>query len=186
MASASKESERNEAKDTWKHRIAHELLHYWMNVAYLAIFFGAFAWYRRFVLAEYHISYFHYGSAIIEALVLAKVILVGDALGLNRGYENKPLIYPTLHKAVVFSIFVGIFAIDEHVVEGLIHGKGVAGGLAALWSEGRDEIISRCIVTFFAFIPFFAFRELALVLGQGKLRRLFFRGDAAAHLSPTG
>jgi hypothetical protein len=186
MASTSRESERNEAKGTWKRRIAHELLDYWMNVVYLAIFFGVFAWYRRFILAEYHISYMHYGSAIIEALILAKVILVGDALGLNRGYENKPLIYPTLHKAVVFSIFVGIFTIVEHVVEGLIHGQGVAGGLAALWSEGRDEIISRCIVTFFAFIPFFALRELAIVLGEGKLHRLFFRRDAAAQPSPTG
>jgi hypothetical protein len=182
MTPSSQASERNEAKGTWKQRLAHEFVQYWITVAYLVVFFGAFAWYRRFVLAEYQISYMHYGSAIIEALILAKVILVGDALGLNRGYENKPLIYPTLGKAVVFSIFVGIFAILEHMIEGLIHGTGIAGGLAALWSEGRDEIISRCLVTFFAFIPFFAFRELALVLGEGKLRRLFFRRSAVREL----
>jgi hypothetical protein len=39
---------------------------------YLAIFFGVFTWYRRFVLAEYRITYLHYGTAIIEALILAK------------------------------------------------------------------------------------------------------------------
>jgi hypothetical protein len=168
-------------KAGWKQRIAHEFVQYWINVAYLVIFFGAFAWYRRFVLAEYKITYLHYGTAIIEALVLAKVILVGDALGLSRKLENKPLIYPTLRKAVVFSCFVGLFAIVEHIVEGLVHGKGVAGGLATLWHEGKDEILSRSLVTFFAFIPFFAFRELEIVLGEGRLRRLFFRRDTVSH-----
>jgi hypothetical protein len=28
---------------------------------------------------------------------LAKVVLIGDALGLSRGFENRPLIYPTLY-----------------------------------------------------------------------------------------
>src|SRR6476661_7442649 len=115
------------AKGNWKHRIAHELIRYWTNVAYLAVFFGAFAWYRRFVLAEYGISYLNYGAAIIEAMILAKVILIGDALGLGRGFQNKPLIYPTLNKAVVFSILVGVFAIIEHMVSGMLHGKGVRG-----------------------------------------------------------
>jgi len=167
-------------KSNWKHRIGQEFVRYWFNVVYLAIFFGVFAWYRRFVLAEYRITYLHYGTAIIEALILAKVILIGDALGLNRRDENKPLIYPTVRKAIVFSIFVGIFAVVEHVLEGLLHGKGVAGGLATLWSEGRDEILARCLVTFFAFIPFFALRELGMLLGEGKLRGLFFRRNTAA------
>jgi hypothetical protein len=179
MTPASKASERNGTKGTWKQRLAHEFVRYWVNVAYLALFFGVFVVYRRFVLAEYQISYLHYGTAIIEALILAKVILIGDAAGLGGESKDKPLIYPTLRKAVVFSIFVGIFAIVEHMVEGLIHGKGVAGGLATLWSEGKDEILARCLVTFFAFIPFFAFRELAVMMGEGELHSLFFRKRAS-------
>jgi hypothetical protein len=166
------------AKGMWRGRIAHELVEYWINFVYLAVFFAAFTWYRRFVLAEYQITYLHYGTAVIEALILAKVILIGDALGLGRSRENGPLIYPTLRKALVFSCFVGVFAIVEHMVVGLIHGKGVAGGLAALWNEGKDEIFSRGLITFFAFIPFFAFRELGMLLGEGKLRDLFFRRHA--------
>jgi hypothetical protein len=66
------------------------------------------------------------------------------------------------------------------MVDGLIHGKGFAGGLAELWSEGKYEIFSRCLITFFAFIPFFAFRELGMLLGEGKLRALFFRRNDTA------
>ena len=162
-------------KSGWRQRIAHELLQYWITFFYLAFFFAAFAWYRRFILAEYHITYFHYGSALIEALILAKVVLVGDALGLSRGHEDKPLIFPVLHKAVVFSLFVGLFAILEHTIGALFHGKGFAGGFRELMNEGKYELLARCLLTFFAFIPFFAFRELARVMGEGKLRALFFR-----------
>jgi len=158
----------------WKQRIKHELLVYWANVVYLAIFFGVFTWYRRLILAEYRITYLHYGWAVIEALILAKVILVGDALRLGRGFEGKPLILRVLDKAVVFSLFVGLFAVLEHVIEGLMHGKGFAEGIHKILAEGKDELLARCLLTFFAFIPFFAFKELGRAMGNGKLRELFF------------
>jgi hypothetical protein len=162
----------------WKKRVVRELIRYWINVLYLAVFFGAFAWYRRFVLAGYGIDYLHYGTAIVEAMILGKVILIGEALGLSRGFENKPLIYPTLHKAVVFTIFVAVFAIVEEIVSAVLHGKGVAGGLNELRGKETTEIISRCLVMFLAFIPFFAFKELGMRLGEGTLGKLFFRKNA--------
>ena len=54
----------------------------------MAIFFGAFANYRRLLLAHYGISYEDYGSAVIRALVLAEVVLVAETLRLGRGYEE--------------------------------------------------------------------------------------------------
>gem|GEM_PF-365712 len=162
----------------WKQKFTHELVRYFVNVVYLAVFFGAFAWYRRFILYQYQITYLNYGTAIIEALVLAKVIWIGELIGLDHGQENKPLIYPTIYKAFVFTLFVGLFAVIEHMVGGFIRGIGVSGGLAELWRQGKYELLARCIVTFLAFIPFFAFRELAKVLGEGKLRKLFFKDKA--------
>jgi hypothetical protein len=161
-----------------KQKIIRELILYCVSFGYLLFFLGAFAWYRRVILAEYGISYLHYGAAAIEALILAKVIWLGELLRLGRRQEGKPLIYPTLSKAVEFSLFVGLFAIIEHIIGGLVHGVGVAGGLAELWHEGKYELMGRCLVTFFAFIPFFAFRELASAMGEGKMRHLFFRKKA--------
>jgi hypothetical protein len=179
MSARPSEANPSQAEPAWKQRIVDELIRYWVNVVYLAIFLGAFAWYRRFVLAEYRISYFNYGTPIIEALILAKVILIGDAMNLGRGFENRPLIYPTVYKAIIFSGFVGLFAIAEHMIGGLLHGTGVAGGLAKLWNEGKYELLARCLVTFLAFIPFFAFKELEAAVGKGSLRGLFFRRKAA-------
>jgi hypothetical protein len=40
----------------WKQKVAHEMIEYSMNFVYLAFLFGVFTWYRRLILAEYHIS----------------------------------------------------------------------------------------------------------------------------------
>ena len=159
----------------WKHRLAHEMLEYWINFVYLAIFFAVFTWYRRLILAEYRITYLHYWVAVFEELILAKVILIGDAMRLGRRFEDKPLIFPALYKAFVFSLFVGLFAVLEHTIGGLLRGKGLAAGFHEIISEGRDELLARCLLTFFAFIPFFAFKELGRVMGERGLLRMFFR-----------
>jgi hypothetical protein len=138
------------------------------------------------VLAEYQISYLHYGVSVIQAMVLAKVIVVGRALRLGRRLKDHPLIVPTIYKAIVFSIFVALFGVVEHTIIGSLHGKGIAGGFEELASTGKDELLARCMVMFVAFIPFFAFEELERVLGEGKLGNLFFRRRSASEsdLSP--
>jgi hypothetical protein len=180
----------NEERAGWKQRCARELIEYWITVAYLACFFGAFAWYRRLVLAEYRIAYLNYGVAVVEALVLAKVILVGDALRLGRGLEDKPLIVPALYKAFVFTLFVGVFKLLESTLSGLLHGNGLAGGIHELLSKGVYELLAACLVTFFAFVPFFGFKELGRVLGRSNIRGLLFRkrpaGEPALSSKPQG
>ncbi len=173
-------AEQVEKKAGWKEKALREIVEYWSAFSYLALFFGSFTWYRRLILAQYEISYFHYGSAVVEALVLAKVILVGDALKLGRRLEDRPLIYSTLNKAVIFTLWVGVFSVVEFAVEGWIDGKGLDQILNAMRSENVDELLAKCLVTFVSFIPFFAFRELERVLGEGTLKSLFL------HPRPNG
>ncbi len=170
----------NTKKADWKSKAIHEMAEYYIVFMYLAIFFGIFTWYRRLILAEYQIAYLNYGVSVIKALVLAKVILVGRALHLGRRWlKDPPLIVPTVYKAIVFTIFVGIFGVAESTISGLLHGKGIAGALDEFMSAGKLELLARSMITFVAFIPFFAFEELGLVLGEGKLGKLFFRRRSA-------
>jgi hypothetical protein len=148
---------------------------YWINVIYLALVFAAFTQYRRFVLAAHGITYTNYWVAVIEALILAKVVMIGDVIRLGRRLEHKPLIYSTLLKTVVFSLFVGAFTIVEHLIKGLWKGAGLTGGLGELLGKGHHQLLAMTLVVFVAFIPFFAFRELGRVLGEGKIRTLFFQ-----------
>jgi hypothetical protein len=165
-------------KRSLKEKIFHEMAEYWINVCYLTLVFAAFTQYRRFVLAAHNITYTNYWVALIEALILAKVIMVGDVVRLGRRLEHKPLIYSTLLKTVVFSLFVGAFTIIEEMIKGLWKGEGLTGGLIELLGKGNHELLAGCLIVLVAFIPFFAFRELARVLGDGKIWALFFRRRA--------
>ena len=168
----------HEAKG-WKAKFGRELGEYAWNVFYLTIFFGLFAWYRRLILAEYQITYWHYGTAFIEALILAKIVTVGSVLRFGRKLEHLSLVYPTLYKSFVFSLLVAVFGIVEHGVRGWLNGEGWSGGMTELVNQGRYELLAKCLVTFFAFIPFFAFKELGRALGRGKIQQLFLRRNRA-------
>ena len=131
------------ASSSLKEKAIEEFRMFWVIAIYLAVMLSAFTWYRRFILSESGISYFHYSSSIITALILAKVILIGQALGLGRRYEGSTLILSVLFKALVFGVFIAIFGVLEHVVEGLVHRESwdqIAHGLV---SAGLAEILAR-------------------------------------------
>ena len=65
-----------------------ELKEFWITALYLGVFLSAFTFYRRMVLAEFGVTYLHYGAAFIEALVIAKIVLVGRALGLDKQLDR--------------------------------------------------------------------------------------------------
>jgi len=161
-----------------KTMILHEVSEYGMNVCYLALAFASFIQYRRLILAAHDITYTNYWVAVINALILAKVIMIGSVFRLGRGLEQKPLIYPTVYKAVVFTLFCGLFALIEHAIKGLWQGEGFMGGLAELFGKGAHELLANSLVVLVAFIPYFGVKELGRVLGEDKIRALFFQKRA--------
>jgi hypothetical protein len=165
-------------KGSWKTLLFEEVVEFWITAAYLVMVFAAFTQYRRLLLAAYGITYTNYWVAVIEALILAKVIMIGAVLRLGRGLEDKPLIYPTLYKTVVFTVFVAVFTLFEHTIKGLWKGKGLMGGLVDYFGNGPHEFFAGALMLLVAFIPFFAVKELGRVLGKEKIGALFFQRRA--------
>ena len=143
--------------------------------AYLAAFFLALTTYRKLLLAEYDIGYFEYGYAIVEALVMGKVILIGEALGLGQRFDERPLAISTLWKTLAFGVFVALFSVLEHSVDALAHGRSLATAVYHLAGKQGYELLARVIVTLVALAPLFAFLETGRIPGEGKLNDLFFR-----------
>jgi hypothetical protein len=176
LGEVKKMSSSDENKGSLKQKLFHELKVFWVYVVYLTLVFGAFTQYRRLILADVGIVYTDYGVALIEALILGKVMMIGDAIHLGRGLEHKPLIFPTLLKTAIFTIFVSLFIFIEHAIKGLIKGKGAVEGVMEFLGKGPYEVLAGVLVIFVAFIPFFALREVSRVLGgEGELLALFFR-----------
>jgi len=141
---------------------------------YLAILFWSFLTYRRLISRELGVTTFHYGFAVIEAIIIAKVILIGKAMGLGQRDGERALGVDVLRSSVVYAVLIGLFSVLEHLIDGLIHGKNLAQSLEALWSVGIYEILARTLVLFVALIPFFAMWKLDEELGERKLSHIFF------------
>jgi len=101
--------------------------------------------------------------------------MIGGVFPLGRSLEQGPLIYPTLYKAVVFTVLVVVINLIEHALKGLWTGMGLAGGLADFLDRVPHELLAGSLVIFVALIPFFAVKELGRALGEEKIGALFFR-----------
>src|SRR5271155_4372652 len=165
----------NPKKATLKEKAAHELREFTVISSYLAFFFCAVATYSSLLLNEFHVSYFVYATALINALVIAKVILIGEYAHIGKKHESKPLFLSTLYKAFVFSLLVFAFHIVEEAIKRRWHGETFA---TAYHGIRVNELLARSVVIFCAFLPLFAFRELRRVLGEDNFSSLFFRNGA--------
>jgi hypothetical protein len=166
-----------------RERFVHEMEQYLLVTIFLFFFFGSFTTYRRLVLAEYEIGYLDYGWALIKALVLGKVILIGELLHVGERFRDRPLLLSTFWKTVSFGLLILAFGVLERVLGALIHHRPIAEEFQLTGHQGY-ELLARTNLQIVALIPLFAFRELGRVLGEGKLLALFLRGPQTSPAAP--
>ena len=164
-------------KASLKQKVKHEFEQFAIIFLYLAFFFCAIATYGTLLLNRYNVPYYNYAAALINAAVIAKVILIGEYARLGKKQESKPLFLSAIYKAFLFGLLVFAFHLVEEVIKSLFHGGDVA---AAFRDIRMDELLARCVVIFCTFIPLFAFRELRRVLGEDEFQRLLFRTGGTA------
>jgi hypothetical protein len=146
---------------------------------YLAPCLTVLAWYKRAILADYSLFSLHQGYALVEALILSKMILLGQSQHLGETPGEKPLIYPTLYKAFVFSLFIIGFKLLERLLDGFLHHQTVVEITQEVLSRGWHEMLVSALLMFLIFTPFFAFQEIGRLTGEEKLFDLFFHQRSA-------
>jgi hypothetical protein len=152
---------------------------------YLFVVFSLFATYKAVILAEHQIDFVPYGLALINALALAKVILVGQELHLADLFRDAPLIYPTLLKSSVYTLLLACFKIVEEVAVGIYHGKPFGESIAVFAGGSWKGFLSLTVLLFVVLIPFFGFTELRRVVGEDRLVGGFFRARHLLNLPPS-
>jgi hypothetical protein len=139
-----------------KEKAKHELVEMLVLFLYLAFFFCAMALYDMLLLRDYHVRVLEFGFALINALVITKVIMIGEWAKVGRRHENKPLYVSIVWKAMIFGLLVFAFHVVEELIKRLVHG----GSVSLASREIRfDHLAGRSIVVFRVFVPLFAFRE---------------------------
>jgi hypothetical protein len=114
-----------------KQAIYHQFTSFLGIAVYLFLLFGILVMHEAVVSAKGGIEYHFYGFAIINALVLGKVILVADDFHFAEWFKERAPIYSILAKAAAFTILLLVFDIVEEVVVGKFKGQDVRRELSA-------------------------------------------------------
>jgi hypothetical protein len=158
-----------------KQKVVHEVRELVFIFLYLFVWFGLFTIHESIVLEQHHIGFTPYGFAAVNALILAKVMLVAQDLRLGHRFEDRPLIYPVLLKSLLFAIVFICFHVVEHVIVGLWYGKEILQSMPGFGGGGIDGVIMVGVIMSVALIPFFAFTEISRVFGTAALQTLIFK-----------
>ena len=161
------------AKVPLRQRAVHEFREFLFLSAYLYVTLGAVIVMRTGALHAQGIDITPWGSGIVKAMLLAKFMLVGRAMGIGESTSDGPLIWPTLRKTFAFLALLVVLTLVEEAVVGLFHGRSVATSLGELAGPRLLETLAGILIVMLVLFPYFAFRVLDAALGEGRLARMF-------------
>jgi hypothetical protein len=102
-----------------------------------------------------------WGIAIVKAVVLAKFMLLGEAVKIGGRTTTGALIWPTLRKAFGLLVLLIIMTIIEEAVVGLFHGKSIAASLGEMFGPRLEETLAGYLIMLLVLLPYCAFRLAA-------------------------
>ena len=150
--SAAKKGILNGHKSNLKERAVHQLKEFLAMFIYLWILLTLLVINQSIVVAqEAHQAHFF---AFVNALILAKVLLIGEHLHLGNRFRDKPLLYSIFYKCFVFTIFFIVVHILERMIDGVWSGRTIAQSFPDIGGGSLKRILSMGATLFVALTHF--------------------------------
>jgi len=160
-------------KPTLKEKVIQEAKKFAGLFVYLWVVFTVLLVHEWIVLSENHIGFTFYGLAAINAVVMAKIMLLADKTRFFERFKGMPLVYPILYKAAAFTTLLFAAYVLEEMLMGGISGRGFLASVPHVGS-GPMGALGLWLIFCVALIPYFAFREIEQAVGPEMFRRLLF------------
>lgn len=162
-------------------KLRTELIKLFWTFLYLFILFGMLVLFRSVILKEHGINEVKYGVAALNALIFAKVILIGDWLKIGTKSDSQPMLFSVLAKSAAFAALFVIFHFLEAGIEGLFHGKTIAD-MARADAQVMNVAAVAAVIFMVTLIPFFFFRAVTRELGPAQVHMLLLERGGLAKL----
>lgn len=168
-------------------RAADEAKRYLAFATYLIVVFGTLILFSINIYARidrdipHYPGYHFYALGLLNALILAKFMLIAEAtklgsLNLGRRIGHRPLVYVVLYRALLFTaVLVAAYGLEE-VLVGAWHGRAPSAVLPEV-AGGPRGVLTFAWVMFVVLLPYFAFQAIDRALGTGRLRDLLLRAQ---------
>lgn len=142
---------------------------------YLWVVFGLFVLNETLILGERNIRFVAQGFALVNALVLAKVMLVAEDLKVGRQLDHLPMFYPIVFRSGLYAmVFIAFYALEE-IVLGTIRGKSIVASVPSIGGGSLLGIACVWAIISISLLPYFTLRAIGRYLGENRLWHLMFR-----------
>ena len=155
-------------------RMLSELKRLLQIFLYMLICVGAVLYFRLSIPSTENIGLWHFGYAVVKALLLAKFILLGHMLHIGERQRGRPLFYSSLYQTLALALLlIALIGLEEGVVA-LVQGQSIRESIGQVLGSSLHLVIAQGLLLFLLLLPYVAFLQLNEALGPGILKQLFF------------
>jgi hypothetical protein len=155
-------------------RMLSELKRLLQIFLYMLICVGAVLYFRLSIPSTENIGLWHFGYALVKALLLAKFILLGHMLHIGERQRGRPLFYSSLYQTLALALLlIALIGLEEGVVA-LVQGQSIRESIDQVLGSSLHLVIAQGLLLFLLLLPYVAFLQLNEALGPGILKQLFF------------
>ena len=159
------------SKPTIKQRAREEIRNFWYIATYLFVCFAVLMFFESTLTNNANTGVFSLGTAAIKAAILAKFILIGDALGIGDKSRAPRLAGSIVTKSIQLWLLLILLTVIEELVVGRLHGHA----FAATWAEYRQKpvvpLFAKSLVVLLILLPLIATTGIQPDPGPGRVAR---------------
>lgn len=163
------------------HRLAHEARSILVVTAYFGACFVVIMLLKQLWLADYGIRFDGLATALLGALVTAKVVVLLDALPFQRRLRRLPGIAEVALRTLAYTAAVLVVLLLERAFESRAEAGGFAAALARILDHSDlPRIWATAIAVGLSFLAFTSFALIARTFGAKETARVFLSTRPAA------
>lgn len=170
-------TDKTAGNESLKAKALEEMKKYAALTAYLWVLFFVLAMYRRLLLKEAGIDPLTQGYVIVNALVFAKVLLIGQIFNLGTGLRKRAFVLVVLGRTFLFTALLMVFHVVEEAVRALIKGEPVVSSVLHLGGGSWSGVGVYAALLYVMLLPLVTFGEMSHVLGKNVMWGILTRRE---------
>jgi hypothetical protein len=156
-------------------RIRHEVREIGLVTLYFLSCFLFFLSLKKLVLEEYHLEIKVLHTAVIGALIVAKVVVLLEKTSFGDRFHSASRFVHVLWRSFCYTAIVFVVTLAERLFEFYRESGELPRALSELWAGGNiNHFLAMNLCVGFSFLIYNFFSEIDRHLGEGGLRKFFF------------
>lgn len=166
-------------KPSVRERLREELIKYALISLYLFVCFVVVLLYEASIRdASGGLPQLRLGFAVVQALVLGKFILIGNALSVGKRADQNPLLHRIAWKSLAMLVLLLVFKAIEEVIVGLLHGGSVASVAEEFMALSAIQMLAPTLLMLLILVPLTTASEIYRAVGGERFKALLFRANS--------